>query len=170
MIGRADLFTQLDSRNQRLLAFSAQWRRVEQGDLVFARGESGDAVYLCLEGRAELLWPDAPAGTSPVAVIEPGRLIGDLAVILRQPREMDLRAAQPCLFLRIGAEEYRAVIESDASVATQLLETVSGHLVALATSVRQAGLPAMGLSGDVEPAAEVPGGDTGSEPKEDAPR
>ena len=157
VIGRASLFTQLDTRNQRLLAFSAQWHRVEQGALVFARGESGDAVYLCLEGRAELLWPDTPADVPPVAVVEPGRLIGDLAVILRQPREMDLRAAEPCLFLRIGAEEYRAVIESDAGVATQLLETVSGHLVALATKVRSSGLPAMGFSGEVEPSAEIPG-------------
>ncbi|WP_281954325.1 cyclic nucleotide-binding domain-containing protein, partial [Pseudophaeobacter arcticus] len=176
VIGRAGLFTQLDTRNQRLLAFSAQWHRVDQGDLVFARGESGDAVYLCLEGRAELLWPDAPVGMTPVAVIEPGRLIGDLAVILRQPREMDLRAVEPCLFLRIGAEEYRAVIESDAGVATQLLETVSGHLVALASKVREAGLPAMGFSGDVETVAEVSSSDTGfapnqpNEPQEDAPR
>ncbi|MEP2715891.1 ABC transporter transmembrane domain-containing protein [Pseudophaeobacter sp.] len=151
VIARADLFAQLDSRNQRLLAFSAQWHRVSAGEMIFGRGESGDAVYLCLEGRAELLWPDAPELMSPVAVIEPGRLIGDLAVILRQPREMDLRAAEDCLFLRIGAEEYRAVIESDAGVATQLLETVSGHLVALATKVRAAGLPAMGFSGEMPP-------------------
>ncbi len=158
VIGQASLFAQLDGRNQRLLAFSAQWHRVGQGDLIFAHGESGDAVYLCLEGRADLLWPDTPAGTDPVAVIEPGRLIGDLAVILRQPREMDLRAVEPCLFLRIGAEEYRAVIESDAGVATQLLETVSGHLVALATKVRQEGLPVMGVSGEVEDSAEEAGG------------
>ncbi|EAQ43437.1 ABC transporter, permease protein [Roseobacter sp. MED193] len=154
VIGRAELFTQLDSRNQRLLAFSAQWHRVGQGDLVFARGESGDAVYLCLEGRAELRWPDAPATTAPISVIEPGRLIGDLSVILRQPREMDLRAAEPCLFLRIGAEEYRAVIESDASVATQLLKTVSEHLVGLATRVRLAGLPVSGFTPEVMPGQE----------------
>ncbi len=170
VIGRADLFAQLDSRNQRLLAFSAQWHRVAKGDLVFARGEIGDAVYLCLEGQAELDWPDAPEGMAPISVIEPGRLIGDLAVILRQPRELDLRAAAPCLFLRIGAEEYRAVIESDAGVATQLLETVSGHLVALATKVREEGLLTMGLSGEVAPKVELPSGDTGFEPKEDETR
>jgi ABC-type multidrug transport system fused ATPase/permease subunit len=142
VIARADLFARLDARNQRLLAFSAQWHRVKRGALIFARGESGDAVYLCLQGRAELHWPEAPAGSVPISTIEPGRLIGDLAVILRQPRELDLRAAEDCLFLRIGAEEYRAVIESDAGVAMQLLETVSGHLVGLATKVRAAGLHA----------------------------
>jgi hypothetical protein len=68
------------------------------------------------------------------------------------------------------------VIESDAGVATQLLETVSGHLVALASKVREAGLPAMGFSGDVETVAEVSSSDTGfapnqpNEPQEDAPR
>ncbi|CUH86999.1 putative multidrug resistance ABC transporter ATP-binding/permease protein YheH [Phaeobacter sp. CECT 5382] len=135
-IARAELFARLDARNQRLLAFSAQWHPVAQGDLVFARGEMGDAVYLCLKGRAELFWSGVAPGEQPISVVEPGRLIGDLAVILRQPRELDLRAAEDCLFLRIGAEEYRAVIESDAGVAMQLLETVAGHLVSLSGSMR----------------------------------
>ena len=85
-------------------------------------------MYLCLSGRADLTFPDAPAGAPPVTVIEPGRLIGDLAVILDQPRTMNLRATEDCRFLRIGAAEYRAVIESDINVALRLLETVAGNL------------------------------------------
>lgn len=110
------------------MAFSAGWHEVPAGERVFAAGESGDAVYLCLSGRAELRWPNAPAGAAPVSVIEPGRLIGDLAVIMKDARKLDLFAAEDCRFLRIGAAEYKAVIESDINVALRLLETIAGHL------------------------------------------
>lgn len=138
VIKSTDLFLKLDARNQRLLAFSARWHSVGKGDYVFRKGDSGDAVFLCLKGRAELHWHDAEPDAEPVSVIEPGRLIGDLAVILREERQLDLIAAEDCRFLRIGAEEYRAVIETDAGVATQLLETVAGHLVRVAGVVRAA--------------------------------
>ena len=71
-------------------------------------------------------------------MIGPGRLIGDLAVITDELRQLDLFAAEDCVFLRIGAEEYRTVIESDVSVALQLLKTVSGHLSSAAVALQEA--------------------------------
>lgn len=128
LIGGTDLFGKLDPRNQRLLAYSSQWYEAAQGQAVFTHGQSPDAVYLCLTGRAELRFPDVGANTQPISVVEPGRLIGDLAVITRAPRSFDLITTEPTTFLRIGAEEFRSVIENDVSAAMQLLVTVSGYL------------------------------------------
>ncbi|UWR45293.1 cyclic nucleotide-binding domain-containing protein [Phaeobacter inhibens] len=138
LIQSTELFSKLDARNQRLLAFSARWHDVAKGDYVFQYGEAGDAVFLCLSGKADLFWPDRAPETAPISQIEPGRLIGDLAVILHETRQLDLIAVEDCRFLRIGAEEYRAVIEADAGVAVQLLETVSRHLVQVAGVARAA--------------------------------
>ncbi|CUH79985.1 putative multidrug resistance ABC transporter ATP-binding/permease protein YheH [Tritonibacter multivorans] len=129
-----ELFSKLDPRNRRLLAFSAQWCPVAAGEPVFLSGEPGDAVYLCLSGRAEIRWAGRDEALDDVL---PGRLIGDLAVILNAPRQLDLVAGEDSLFLRIGAEEYRAVIESDASVAVELLKTVSTHLLNVTDALRQ---------------------------------
>ncbi|APG45567.1 ABC transporter transmembrane domain-containing protein [Phaeobacter porticola] len=138
LIQSTELFAQLDARNQRLLAFSARWHDVVKGDYVFQSGESADAVFLCLSGKADLFWPGSDLNANPISQIEPGRLIGDLAVILRDTRQLDLFAVEDCSFLRIGAEEYRAVIESDSGVAVQLLETVARHLVQTAGVARAA--------------------------------
>ncbi|KUP92993.1 ABC transporter transmembrane domain-containing protein [Tritonibacter horizontis] len=134
-ISAVDLFAGLDARQRRLLAFSASWVRVPTGAAVFRVGEPGDAVYLCLSGQAELRFPQ---DASPVNLVGPGRLIGDLAVIVDEPRSLDLIAVEDCVFLRIGAEEYRTVIESDISVALQLLKTVSGHLSGAAVALQAA--------------------------------
>lgn len=134
-IGAVDLFARLDARHRRLLAFSASWVRVPTGAAVFRAGEEGDAVYLCLSGQAALQFPE---DGSHLDMIDPGRLIGDLAVITREPRQLDLVAVEDCVFLRIGAEEYRTVIESDVTVALQLLQTVSGHLSSAAVALQEA--------------------------------
>ncbi|MBT8168593.1 ABC transporter transmembrane domain-containing protein [Falsiruegeria litorea] len=136
IIASTELFSKLDARNQRLLAFSAQWYDVAAGQTIFAHGQQADAAYLCLTGRAALRWPEDPSGMRPISYIEPGRLIGDLSIITKEPRPMDLVAEEDSSFLRIGAEEFRAVIENDAGVAISLLQTVSGHLVDAAEFLR----------------------------------
>ncbi|KUJ76438.1 ABC transporter ATP-binding protein [Ruegeria marisrubri] len=146
IIASTELFSKLDARNQRLLAFSAQWYDAAAGQVIFSRGQTPDAVYLCLEGRATLLWPGDGTSVAAITQVEPGRLIGDLSIITGEPRQLDLVADTNCKFLRIGAEEFRAVMESDANVAVQLLETVSGHLVDLSRRLQAANINAASLA------------------------
>jgi len=135
-IADTPLFANLDARNQRLLAFSAGWYEAEPGQVIFSHDQAADAAYLCLKGHAELRWPGSAPEDQPLSTVEPGRLIGDLAVITNEPRALDLVSIDHTEFLRIGAEEFRAVIESDAHVAVGLLQTVAGHLNGAAELLR----------------------------------
>ncbi|WP_299897972.1 ABC transporter transmembrane domain-containing protein [uncultured Ruegeria sp.] len=141
ILSATELFSGVDGRNQRLLAFSAQWYEAAAGQVIFSRGQAPDAAYLCISGRARLDWPADDGTKRPISIIEPGRLIGDLSIITGEPRQLDLVAIEDCSFLRIGAEELRAVVESDASVATQLLQTVAGYLTTLSTRINAAQNP-----------------------------
>jgi putative ABC transport system ATP-binding protein len=136
VISRTDLFSGLDRRNQRLLAFSASWYDAAKGDKIFERGQRADAAYLCLKGKAELRFPTGGEETVVVSEIDPGRLIGDLSIIADQDRQLDLVAMEESTFLRIGADEYKAVIQSDGDVAMNLLKTVSGYLIGAADTIR----------------------------------
>ena len=138
VIASTELFSGIDARNQRLLAFSAQWYEVAAGQVIFSRGQMPDAAYLCISGQAKLEWSEENGAKRTVSIIEPGRLIGDLSIITGEARQLDLTAMDDCSFLRIGAEELRAVVESDASVAVQLLQTVAGYLTTLANRVNAA--------------------------------
>ncbi|MBJ6373632.1 ABC transporter transmembrane domain-containing protein [Sedimentitalea arenosa] len=139
-IASAELFARLDGRNQRLLAFGAQWFTAEPGQVIFAHGEPPDAAYLCLSGKAELRWPDRPKDMPPVSIVEPGRLIGDLSIITGETRQLDLVALEEVTCLRIAAEDLLDVIGSDVSVALQLLRSVSGHLTGISTFLAQANI------------------------------
>ena len=138
VISRAELFSGIDSRNQRLLAFAAQWYTAQEGQRIFSMNERADAAYLCVKGSAVLSYDGQDGEDRHVTVIEPGRLIGDLAIILDEPRQLHLTALSEVTFLRIGATEFRAVLENDATVLRSLLNTVAGHLTGAAELLRQA--------------------------------
>ncbi len=139
-ISRTDLFSNLDSRNQRLLAFSAQWYTARKGKRIFAMGERADAAYLCLSGNAMMGYRDDDETWHDVTAVGPGRLIGDLAIILNEPRQLDLIAREDTKFLRIGADEFKSVIATDPTVLMSLLHTVAGHLTGAAELLREARL------------------------------
>jgi len=143
-IAEAPLFANLNAKNQRLLAFSAGWYEAKPGQVIFSHEQVADAAYLCLKGRAELRWPGSVPEDPPLSTVEPGRLIGDLAVITSETRALDLISIDHTEFLRIGAEEFRAVIENDASVAVALLQTVAGHLNGAADLLRLSQLAVSG--------------------------
>jgi putative ABC transport system ATP-binding protein len=136
VVARAELFSGLDRKQQRLLAFSAQWYKVKAGQVIFEAGEEPDASYLCVKGLAGLYWPENKDDKHLVSEIAPGRLIGDLAVIQNEPRLLDLIAIEDSVFLRLGSDELLAVIENDAMVATSLLRSVAGHLSNAAAGLR----------------------------------
>ncbi|GGA30528.1 ABC transporter transmembrane domain-containing protein [Neptunicoccus cionae] len=136
VVAQTGLFANLDQKQQRLLAFSAQWYPAKSGQVIFARDQAPDAAYLCVKGKAGIYWAGEGAEDRLVTEIEPGRLIGDLAIILNEKRAMDLIALEDSQFLRIGASELLAVIENDTNVATSLLRTVAGHLIGAAENAR----------------------------------
>ena len=75
-----------------------------------------------------------------VSDVYPGRLIGDLAILINEPRQLDLVATEDAKFLRIGAEQYRAVVESDKTVVLSLLHKVAGYLAGASDIMMAAGL------------------------------
>ena len=136
IVAETELFTALNLRQQRLLAFSAQWYKAKAGKVIFAIEQEADAAYLCVEGHANLYWPTDFGENRLIAEITPGRLIGDLSVIESEPRRHDLIATEDSVFLRIGAVELLSIIENDAKVAASLLRSVASHLHSAATSLR----------------------------------
>ncbi|MEL6450569.1 MAG: ABC transporter transmembrane domain-containing protein [Pseudomonadota bacterium] len=137
-IARADLFAGIDARNQRLLAFAAQWYDARAGQRIFSMEERADAAYLCVAGTAVLSYDSEDGTDRPVTTVEPGRLIGDLSIILDEPRQLHLTAQTDVTFLRISAKEFRAVLEDDPMVLMSLLRTVADHLTGAAELLRRA--------------------------------
>lgn len=130
VLSKADMFTGLDRKQLRLLAFGARWYKASAGDMIFQRGDDGcDGAYLVVEGEAGLYFPNSGRESDFISKVQPGRLVGDISVIRGEQRWLDMCAHTDLVALRIGREEFLSVVENDVSTAMSLLKTVSGHLL-----------------------------------------
>ena len=73
---------------------------------------------------------------------------------MNEPRQLDLTATTDCKFLRLGAEEFRAVYENDPKLLLHLLQTVGTHLTGAAEVLRDARVNMPTPSGPVAPSLE----------------
>ncbi|MEP1614627.1 MAG: ABC transporter transmembrane domain-containing protein [Roseobacter sp.] len=122
-----DMFMGLDRRQLRLLAFGAKWFSAKAGEGIFnIEDDPSDGVYLILSGTVELFKPQG-SSRMPVAKVGQGKLVGELGLIRNVPRALSMRAETDVEALRIGAEEFLAVVENDAATSFKLLQVVAGY-------------------------------------------
>ncbi|MFV1601148.1 MULTISPECIES: ABC transporter transmembrane domain-containing protein [unclassified Phaeobacter] len=126
---QTELFSELNRRQLRLLAFGARWYTAKAGDTVFLKDdEASDGAYMILEGEAGLYLPQAGDDSRLVAKVGAGRLVGELGLIRKEPRALSMIAESELTCLRIGEEEFLAVVENDAATAFKLLQVVAGYV------------------------------------------
>ena len=128
-LAATDLFSGLDRKQLRLLAFGARWFSADAGALIFSKGDAPvDGAYLISEGEAGLYNPVAGASEQLIATAVKGTLVGELGLIRNDPRSLSMRAHSDVVALRIGAEAFLSVVENDAPTAFKLLQVVAGYV------------------------------------------
>ena len=123
------LFSGLNRRQMRLLAFGARWFEAEAGEVIFRRGDQPtDGAYMVITGEAGLYLPQDDAPDRLVTTVGAGTLVGELGLIRKVPRALSMQAETDLVCLRIGEEEFLAVVENDAATAFKLLQVVAGYV------------------------------------------
>ena len=123
------LFSELNRRQLRLLAFGARWYEADAGEVIFRKGdEPTDGAYMVIEGEAGLYLPQEDEEDRLITKVGPGTLVGELGLIRKVPRALSMQAETGLVCLRIGEEEFLAVVENDAATAFKLLQVVAGYV------------------------------------------
>ena len=126
---QTELFSTLNRKQLRLLAFGARWYEAQKGDVVFLKNDPpSDGAYLILEGEAGLYLPKDPEPDQLIVTAGPGQLVGELGLIRNEPRALSMVAESELKCLRIGAKEFLAVVENDAATAFKILQVVAGYV------------------------------------------
>ncbi len=125
---RTDLFSGLDRKQLRLLAFGAKWFHAAPGEVIFSKNDDPtDGAYMLLSGSAGLYNPIEGGEPQLIATVGAGTIVGELGLIRNVPRALTMRAETEIEALRLGAEEFLAVVENDAATSFKLLQVVAGY-------------------------------------------
>lgn len=102
-------------------------RTLPSGAMVIFEREPEDRVMLLLGGRVKVTHVDRHGRELLLNIRDPGDLLGELALIDREPASVSVCTLEPAVAQLIGAGAFRAYLEATPPVAIALLEVLAGR-------------------------------------------
>lgn len=124
LLARAPVVGHLERDALRLLAFSAETRRLRTNEILFREGERSDGGYVVLQGELAA----ARSGSDAVALAGPGSLIGQTALFLPVDRPSSAVARRPSSVMRITPTLMRRVLQEFPAAAAAIQDSLAQDL------------------------------------------
>ncbi len=122
------LFSELpDDMLDRLTNLSTT-RQLTRGEMLFSRGDDGDALYAVVSGLVRI-WISSGNGKELIlGLMEPGDLFGEIALLDGLPRTASATAAEDSVLVQIRRSEFLDQLTRDARLAQHVIELLCERL------------------------------------------
>jgi CRP/FNR family cyclic AMP-dependent transcriptional regulator len=120
------------------------------GETIIEAGEPGDAAYLVLSGEAGL--KTGMGRWSPLEPVEPGSLLGELAMFVEHAYSATVVAQGWVDCLKLERSALHAQMREDPDVAERLAQVIRDRLTRVATELQEVDELLASISRRLEPA------------------
>ena len=121
------LFAKIEPSKLKLLAFTSQRLTFNPGDSLFKQGDAGDALYVIMEGNADVL-VDTPGGQITVATMGKNDFVGDIAVLCDVPRTATVTATSKLTTMRITKDLFFQLVCQFPQIAIEIMRVLAHRL------------------------------------------
>jgi CRP/FNR family cyclic AMP-dependent transcriptional regulator len=143
---RVELFSSLKDRALERVASIAHEESYTSGTNIFQHGDVGDKVYLILEGKVRIARQVPGIGEEALAVLGPGQVFGEMALLDESPRSADALSHDGCRLLAIAKEDLDDLLFQDKDLAYEVLWSTV-HMLAGRLRSTNDKLTMLGISG-----------------------
>jgi CRP-like cAMP-binding protein len=111
----------------RFVVLSSAEQRLDPGEVLFERGDEGDAAYVVLSGAVV---PRLVIGGREInlARLGPGELFGEVAVLCDRPRTAAIAADGETVILRIEAGDLRSLLAEFPDLSMEVIRSLAARL------------------------------------------
>ncbi|MCG6875594.1 MAG: patatin-like phospholipase family protein [Betaproteobacteria bacterium] len=131
----AALFGSADPTALAELQADAEWVSLRGGEVLFRRGDPGNAAYTVLCGRVRVV--DDSAGELALNEIGAGEIVGEMALLSAERRSATVLAVRDSLLARLPAAAFHRLIEREPAVLRRISALLSARLRSQSTSARR---------------------------------
>jgi CRP-like cAMP-binding protein len=131
------LFAKVDPAKLKLLAFASERAVFAPGEVLFNQGDLGDAAYIIIEGRAQVLL-NTPEGTIPVATVGKNDFVGEIAILCEVPRTATVQAVTALTTLRITKDLFFHMLLDFPAIGIEIMRVLAHRLESTTERLRQA--------------------------------
>lgn len=123
------LFSRLDEPRLRVIAMTGEKLILHDGERLAEKGDAGDAAYIVLSGDVDIRVPSDP-GEISVAVLGPGEIVGEMAVLTGNPRSTAIVARGQLKVLRLGRDALLDLMREFPDLSIEIIRILAERLEA----------------------------------------
>lgn len=124
---KSDIFRGLDAEALSRILEQMEPRHFKSGDVICREGEPGSSLFLVGKGLLEVVL-QRPEGVVPIALLREGDIVGELSVLVEEPRSADVIARTPGDILELAAEKYRNLFPLYPQISVNLNQVLVQRL------------------------------------------
>lgn len=125
------LFRDIGEDKLRLIAFGAERRRMQAGQMLFREGTPADCAFVVASGRFELTRTARNGHAVQLGFAEHGTLLGELALVTSVNRSLTAIAPETAEVIRISRPLFRRMLEEYPEIAGIVRQRIDENLAAL---------------------------------------
>jgi CRP/FNR family cyclic AMP-dependent transcriptional regulator len=129
LLKKVELFAGLKPEAITLIAKVATEETHALGTKIFQFGDAGDKLYLILEGQVRISREVPGMGEEALAVLGPGQVFGEMALLDESPRSADARVHTRCRVLAIPKDGFDDLLFMHKDLAYEVLWSMVRMLV-----------------------------------------
>ena len=122
-LARVPIFANCTAEEIAAITNVAQEGYFQPGQIIVTQGTPGQAFYLIISGRVEILRDNVSLGA-----FGPGDFFGEMSLLDQAPRSATIRALDQSECLMLSSWDFRSVLERHPSIAIKLLEVLSRRI------------------------------------------
>jgi CRP-like cAMP-binding protein len=122
-LARVPIFAKCTAEEVKAISGVAQEGYFQPGQIIVTQGTPGQAFYLILSGRVEILRDGVSLGA-----FGPGDFFGEMSLLDQAPRSATIRALDHTSCLMLSSWDFKTLLEKHPSIAIKLLEVLSRRL------------------------------------------
>jgi CRP/FNR family transcriptional regulator, cyclic AMP receptor protein len=115
------IFHDLDDDELAQLADVCREEKFVSGEYVFREGETGNRLYLIVEGEVRISRNVPGSGEEALAVLKPGAIFGEMSVFDRSERSTDAISNGGTTTYTIGRTDFEMLLDLDRELAFKVL-------------------------------------------------
>jgi CRP-like cAMP-binding protein len=123
LLRRVPLFAGIEPSRLKLLAYTSDVVTYRPSQVLFKKGDVGDAAYVIINGDAEVV-----VGDIPIAMLHDGDFVGEIAILCDTPRTATVRAKGELKALRIRKEPFFELLHQFPEMAVEMTRLLAERL------------------------------------------
>ena len=128
LLANCVLFSGLSADERAAVVARARIRTINAGETIFALGSPGDQMMALLRGTVRISVPSFEGRELLLAIIRPGEVFGELAVLDGKERSADAVAESPCTLAILDRHDILSFFERNPSAWPKLVKVLCQRL------------------------------------------